>query len=306
MDTNNNIQDNTNSQNTPQDKKTAAGEAFDAAKNVAKATGTAVKGTVKTVTGFAKVVTFIFSNLPLVGGVIAVSALGSLLFFNPFDWNLSLFGGPEIEKTENVVQEVKKISEFTTACYYEESVLKSEKITEGKTWFGVKTDDVVDAIVLTVKCKVRAGFDLSQLAENDLVIMGDTVNIKLPVPKVFDVISNPSDYKIFEESGEWGHEEIVALQVGGKQRMLENALNSNILEKANAIGKERIVSLFTAMGFNVINVTLSDIPAREQAPAEPMVAAPAENAPAVEPVPAVEVVPAVEEQMPIDTLSQLL
>jgi hypothetical protein len=93
--------------------------------------------------------------------------------------------------------------------------------------------------------------------------------------------------------------------------MLENALNSNILEKANAIGKERIVSLFTAMGFNVINVTHSDIPAREQAPAEPMVAAPAENAPAEnapasEPVPAVEVVPAVEEQMPIDTLSQLL
>ena len=67
-------------------------------------------------------------------------------------------------------QEVKKISEFTTACYYEESVLKSEKITVGKTWFGVKTDDVVDAIVLTVKCKVRAGFDLSMLGDNDLIV----------------------------------------------------------------------------------------------------------------------------------------
>ena len=282
---------------------------------IEEATESVVKGATGAFSGVAKTYASSFT-VPLIGGIIAVIAViaaGLLLYFNPFEWKFSLFGGPEIEKTENVVQEVKKISEFTTACYYEES---SEKITEGKTWFGVKTDDVVDAIVLTVKCKVRAGFDLSQLAENDLVIMGDTVNIKLPVPKVFDVISNPSDYKIFEESGEWGHEEIVALQVGGKQKMLENALNSNILEKANAIGKERIVSLFTAMGFNVVNVTLSDIPAREQAPAEPMVAAPAENvpaenvpaenAPAAEPVPAVEVVPAVEEQMPIDTLPQLL
>ena len=300
MDTNNNIQDNTNSQNTPQDKKTAAGEAFDAAKNVAKATGTAVKGTVKTVTGFAKVVTFIFSNLPLVGGVIAVSALGSLLLFNPFDWNLSLFGGPEIEKTENVVQEVKKISEFTTACYYEESVLKSEKITEGKTWFGVKTDDVVDAIVLTVKCKVRAGFDLSMLGDNDLIVAGDSVSIKLPSPKIFDVISNPSDYKIFEESGDWSHEEIVALQVDGKQKVLNNALDSNILEKANTIGKERIVALFTVMGFRVVTVELSDVPVREQEPAASVDVVMPENAPAVEEV------PAVEEQMPIDTLSQVL
>lgn len=300
MDTNNNIQDNTNSQNTPQDKKTAAGEAFDAAKNVAKATGTAVKGTVKTVTGFAKVVTFIFSNLPLVGGVIAVLALGSLLLFNPFDWNLSLFGGPEIEKTENVVQEVKKISEFTTACYYEESVLKSEKITEGKTWFGVKTDDVVDAIVLTVKCKVRAGFDLSMLGDNDLIVAGDSVSIKLPSPKIFDVISNPSDYKIFEESGDWSHEEIVALQVDGKQKVLNNALDSNILEKANTIGKERIVALFTVMGFRVVTVELSDVPVREQEPAASVDVVMPENAPAVEEV------PAVEEQMPIDTLSQVL
>jgi hypothetical protein len=128
----------------------------------------------------------------------------------------------------------------------------------------------------------------------------------LPVPKIFDVISNPSDYKTFEETGDWGHEEIVAMQSERKEKVLENALEHNILEKANQIGKGRIVTLFQGFGFNVINVTLSDIPAREQAPAEPIVAAPAENAPAAEPVPTVEVVPAVEEQMPIDTLSQVL
>ena len=106
-------------------------------------------------------------------------------------------------------------------------------------------NNVVEKIVLTAKCTVRAGFDLSELGENDLVVVGDSVSIKLPVPKVFDVISNPSDYKIFEESGDWEHEEIVAMQVEGKKKTLNNAHKQNILQKANTIGKERIVALFT-------------------------------------------------------------
>ena len=213
---------------------------------------------------------------------------------------------PKIEDTANIVEEVKKISEFTTACFYEESVIQGSKTTTKKHWYGEKIDTIKHEIVLTAKCKVRAGFDLSMLGEDDLVVKGDTVSIKLPVPKVFDVISNPSDYNIFEDSGDWGHEEIVAMQLERKEKVLENALEHNILEKANHIGKGRIVTLFQGFGFNVINVTLSDIPAREQAPAEPILVAPAENAPAAEPVPAVEVVPAVEEQMPVDTLSQVL
>ena len=179
---------------------------------IEETTESVVRGATNAFGGVAK--TFVSSySLPLIGGivaVVAVLAVGSLLYFNPFGWSISLFGGPQIEKTENVVKEVKKISEFTTACYYEESVLKSQRIIKGKTLFGIKTDDVVEGIVLTVNCKVRAGFDLSTLGENDLLIQGDTVSIKLPAPKVFDVISNPSDYKIFEETGDWEHKDIVA------------------------------------------------------------------------------------------------
>ena len=103
---------------------------------------------------------------------------------------------------EDIVEEVKKISEFTTACYYEESVIKNEKFTTEAQWFGNEQDTINHSVVLTVMCKVRAGFDLSTLSDNDLTVRGDTVDIKLPAPKIFDVISNPSDYKIFEESGE--------------------------------------------------------------------------------------------------------
>ena len=300
--TNMQIEEQENVQN-PKDK--GCYDIADVTKNVVNAAGTTVKGTVKTVGAFAKFVSFIFSNLPLVGVVAAIIVAAWLFLFNPFSWNMNLFGKPQIENTANIVEEIKKISELTTACYYEESVLQNNKFTTKKHWFGNDVDTVKHTVVLTAMCKVRAGYDLSMLGENDLVVKGDTVNIKLPAPKIFDVISNPSDYRIFEESGDWKHDEIVAMQVQGKERMLQNALENNILEKANIIGKERVATLFATFGFNVVNVTLSEVPARMK-PATPVTEP---VSPVVEEqteVPAVEVVPAVEEQMPIDTLSQVL
>lgn len=236
----------------------------DATKDVVNAAGATVKGTVKTVGAFAKFVSFIFSNLPLVGIIVAVIVAAWLFSFNPFGWNINLFGKPQIEKTANIVEEIKKISELTTACYYEESVLQNNKFTTKKHWIGNDVDTVKHTVVLTAMCRVRAGYDLSMLGENDLIVKGDTVNIKLPAPKIFDIISNPSDYRIFEESGDWKHDEIVAMQVQGKERMLQNALENNILEKANIIGKERVATLFATFGFNVVNVTLTDVPVREK------------------------------------------
>ena len=260
----NNIEENVQEQVPKNNSKAVVEETVNVAKKVAKTSGDILVGTAKTVGGFAKFISFIASNLPLVGGVIAFLLVGSLLVFNPFNWNLSLFSDLQIENTENVVQEVRKITEFTTACYYEESVVIGEQVVKDTQWFGLKENNVVEKIVLTAKCTVRAGFDLSKLAEKDLKIVGDSVSIKLPVPEVFDVITNPSDYRIFEENGDWTHEEIVALQVNGKEKMLNNALDHNLLEKANNIGKERIKSLFMALGFRAVRVELSDIPVREK------------------------------------------
>lgn len=288
----NSIEENVQEQALQNNGKAVVEETVNVAKNVAKTTGNILVGTAKTVGGFAKFISFIAGNLPLVGGVIAFLLVGSLLVFNPFNWNLSLFGDPQIENTENVVQEVRKITEFTTACYYEESVVIGDKVIKDTQWFGLKDNNVVEKIVLTAKCTVRAGFDLSKLTDEDLKIMGDSVSIKLPVPEVFDVITNPSDYKIFEENGDWTHEEIVALQVGGKDTMLNNALDHNILEKANNIGKERIKSLFMALGFRAVHVELSDIPVREktmETPAEQPAEQP-QDVTSVEVIPMTEVV----------------
>ena len=267
---------------------------------VTKTVGKVAGGVAKSAGLFTNISSFIIANLQTILIAGAISAAIGFVGYIVVD----MFAKPQIEDTANIVEEVKKISELTTACFYEESVIQSAKTTTKKHWYGEAIDTVKHEIVITALCKVRAGFDLSMLADGDLVIKGDTVDVKLPAPKIFDVISNPSDYKIFEEIGEWSHNEIVAMQVEKKEKVLQSALDHNILEKANHIGKGRVVTLFQCLGFNVVNVTLSDIPVREQAPeVAPVAKAVVEQveAPAVDEV--VETAPAVEATPVVDTVA---
>lgn len=60
--------------------------------------------------------------------VAGVASFSSVFVFDPFKLNLSLFEhNLSIDKTENVITQIKKISEFTTACYYEEIVFQKDK-----------------------------------------------------------------------------------------------------------------------------------------------------------------------------------
>ena len=74
----------------------------------------------------------------LICAIVAGIALFSSVFvFDPFKLNLSLFKHElSIDKTANVVSQIKKISEYTTACYYEEIVFQKDryKYTERKVY----------------------------------------------------------------------------------------------------------------------------------------------------------------------------
>ena len=195
--------------------------------------------------------------------VAAVVVIGGFLFLkmNPFGWNINFLGISElkIDDTANVVEKIKKISEFTTACYYEEFVLKEEKKEASKLegvakFVKVQADSTLNEIVILSKGTVRAGYDLSKISATDLLISNDTISISLPEPEVFDVILNPSDYEFFIREGKWSHEEITAIQSTAKDRVLNDALGAGILEKADVVGKERIQGLFKTFGFNVVKI----------------------------------------------------
>ncbi|MBR6540836.1 MAG: DUF4230 domain-containing protein [Bacteroidales bacterium] len=166
----------------------------------------------------------------------------------------------KIADTPNVVEKIRKISEFTTYTYVEEFVLAQKKAVaqEGGILSFFSSSNVPDSshheIVLITRGKVRAGYDLSKITEQHLKISNDTISVLLPAPEVFDAIINPSDNDIFIEEGQWSHEEITAMQVNCRERLLNNALDRNILQNADKQGEEKIKNLFKSLGFKEVIV----------------------------------------------------
>lgn len=204
-----------------------------------------------------KIVEVVLILVLLIGGWYFIKA-------NPFNWNFS-FGNSElkIDKTANVVEKIKNISEFTTICYYEETVIKNSKAVDASNivtdWLKLKTDSIQEEIVIIAKGKVRAGFNFSKIKENDIIVKTDTISIKLPSPEVFDVIANPSDYEIFVEEGKWSHEDISLLQMDHRNQLLKSSIESGVLQKAMSVGEIKISELFKTFGFKTVIIEMSDI-----------------------------------------------
>lgn len=196
-----------------------------------------------------KIATLVLVAGLLVGGWCYIQSFGFNLF------GLSFGGELKIDDTANVVEKIKEISEFTTACYYEEAVLKDRKVEKNEGGFlGLVDTETSREIVIIAKGKVRAGFDLSKVTEDKMIIKSDTICITLPEPQIFDVIINPSDYEMYVEEGKWSHEEVTALQTDYRTQLLAKAQERGILNKAKEAAKKRLESLFMTFGFTIVEL----------------------------------------------------
>lgn len=205
----------------------------------------------KTLAG--KIAGVVFIAILLVGGWIALQHFNVTLFGFKFGQEL------KIDNTANVVEKIKNISEFTTACYYEEAVLKNSKSEAGKqnklmSLVHIEADSVHSEVVILAKGKVRAGYNLGKISAEQIYVSGDSITVALPAPEIFDVIVNPSDYEMYIEEGKWSHEEISAMQTEYRNVLTERSKESGLLHKASESGKSRLESLFKALGFSYVEL----------------------------------------------------
>lgn len=210
-------------------------------------------------------ISYFFKSLAgKVAGVVFVAILLAGGWFVLQHFNTNLFGfsfgrEPKIDNTANVVEKIKSISEFTTACYYEEAVLKNSKNEAGEqnalmNLVHIKADSVHSEVVILAKGKVRAGYDLGKISADQIRISGDSISVALPEPEIFDVIVNPSDYEMYIEEGKWNHEEISAIQAGYRNALTEKSKENGLLEKADDAGKTRLATLFKVLGFSYVEL----------------------------------------------------
>lgn len=170
-----------------------------------------------------------------------------------------------IDATANVVTEIKKISEFTSACFYEEIVLQEKKTSniadnavgnKIASLIGKKGGLVNDELVIVASGKVRAGFHLNNLDENHVVVKGDTLCVDLPKAEIFDVIVNPSDFDIYIEDGTWDHETVTKVEDKAIGQIKADAEKECILDKATKSGVKKLSEMFKSFGFPVVKVTV--------------------------------------------------
>ena len=163
-----------------------------------------------------------------------------------------------IDNTPTIVTKIRSLGELTTACYYDEIVLtESKQNSFSSTALGSLArdglgKDVDDHIVIIAKGTVRAGMDLLQMQPEDIRFSGDTVFIRLPYPQYLDVILNPSDIEVFAESGKWSHEEMTRLQESARKRLLMEADQSALKQKAYEGALEAVTDLLAASGYTYI------------------------------------------------------
>ena len=234
-------------------------KAIDTATDIAKDAITgAAKETVKTTVGGGLLSALAGPLLiKIITGISVAALVGGIGGFFVYDSQKK----PTIAETKNVVEHVREISEFTTACYYEEFVVHETKMVAKEGLLGFhkeQPDSAQNELVLLLKGIARAGVDLSKLTEGDLVAHSDTLAINLPAPELFDVIINPSDYEVFVEKGKWSHEEIQAFQVQAKEHLRTHALEEDIIGKAKIEGKERLANLFKTFGYKVVEVSIKE------------------------------------------------
>lgn len=180
--------------------------------------------------------------------IAVLAAIAAALFFTMKKGVFNFFKGSElkIDKTPTVIAEITKISEFTSACFYEEIILQEKKSRLLLT----------DEIVIIANGKVRAGFNLKTLTEKDVLVNGDTLTVNLPEAEIFDVIVNPSDFDIYIEDGKWDEQTVTALKNKAITQIKEDAIKDGILEKAKKSGVKKLSEMFKTFGFPVVNITV--------------------------------------------------
>ena len=151
----------------------------------------------------------------------------------------------EMVSISQSIEEMKKISEFCTANYFQ-GVMVMDSMP-GVLWGYNK-------IVMTANGQIRAGFDLSQMETESV---GDTLKITLQPAKILDTIVNPSGFKTITESGSWSHQRTTKLKNKARGEIAKLAVNDGVLTAAKENGIKLLTAMFSSFGFDNVEITVN-------------------------------------------------
>ncbi len=165
-----------------------------------------------------------------------------------------------IENTPLLIREIKELAQMITVTAYDEVVVDSAKasprdVVRAITGISIKPlSPAFDRLVIVARGKVMAGTDLKMLGENDIIVTGDSVAVRLPRARILDIIINPSDFTTFTETGEWSNDAVIRVKIKARRKMELRALQKNILPMAENRSKLLMENFLKSAGIRKVYV----------------------------------------------------
>jgi hypothetical protein len=119
-----------------------------------------------------------------------------------------------------------------------------------------------DKLLLVAEGQVMAGFDLSKVNDQDIVVQGTTVTMNLPAPEILNSrIDNDQTYVVERDTGFLVKPdqtlESRARQIA-EQSLTDWALEHGIIQKAEEYGRIQIENLLRSLGFTTIIINVKE------------------------------------------------
>lgn len=166
-----------------------------------------------------------------------------------------------IDQSPLLVKQIKEMAQLMTIEFYDEVVVDSSKngvrlLSPGGGLFPIPPLMLPGSasLVLVVKGRVLAGIDLQQVREQNIQTFKDSIFIQLPQAQILDVIINPSGVETFAEKGNWTPKEVTAVKLKARQKMITDAHEQNVLQRANEKAKSVVENLLRSSGFEKVTV----------------------------------------------------
>lgn len=172
--------------------------------------------------------------------------------------------GVEIEKTTILVKEINNLSQLITLTAYNEIAIDSSK--KGWALFNnplipslLNLPNIKQAdhhLVLVGRGKILVGVNLAGITANDLFVKDDSVSLRLPPAAILQVILNPSGFEVFDETGTWTDDEVKAVKLKLREKLVANAMEQGVLKQASTRAIKLMENFLSTAGFKKITVSI--------------------------------------------------
>lgn len=169
---------------------------------------------------------------------------------------------PEVDVRSLVVQQVREVSELSTAVFTMEAVVPTR---QERTLAGLKVG--ATTLLYIARGEVRAGVDLSQLTPGDVTVSADrsSIELQLPAPQILDQKIDVKESQVYDYDRGFlglGPDSAIQLQSLASETALTKiataACQENILGQANQRAKGVVTQLLMTAGFQQVTVQTQD------------------------------------------------